>query len=336
MSWAIFASNGALAARTEVLGNSSSITVNTNQLLGEAERLVDKHRWADAIVAYRTILRSDPKSVPAILGLSASLAQSGKRDEGLSLIIAAANSAKGETRETLVRRAKVLSCLFLTNKVFQVYQEGLNLLIAGKYRNARERFEKALAEESHNVEILTRLGQSLVLDEDFAGAIDKFIAAKKLSPFEPQIRLWLGRSLYFKGSSTLAVSELKTAYQDLQGSEQAALWLAEAMSMAGQTNAAIRLLSADTKKWPFHVLCLLTNAKFRLKLENSDVQSLWVARKDLQLALSRLEEYFQSDRISKKSSLSLEFQRPASEIKAEIQKLLGQVQNKLNEKSPHT
>ena len=258
-----------------------------------------------------------------------------KRDEALKLIIQSIYSSQGVERTILIRKAHILGCTFMKNKTFQVFQEGHTLLLNKKYRLAREKFEKALSEEPDNVEILTRLGQSAYLDGDVDAARERLLAASSLNPFEPQVRLWLGKILLQKGNDK-AVPELRAAYSELKESEQAVVWLSEALASFGQMSSAVRLLSADTKKWPFHVWSLVVLAKIQSETGAPENQSLWAARKALQLALSRLGQYPSnasqaSSGPDLKNNLEFDVRRPASELKVDIQKLLNLVQSKLSD-----
>jgi len=301
----------------------------------EARKLLDKKKWSEAAVAFRLLLKNDSSSPSILTGLSTALTYSGKRAEALELLGQAVGRAHGSQRVMLIRRTRVLSKLFLTNDTFKIYQEGLNLMFAKKYRSAKDRFEKALSEESDNVEILTRLGQSLLLENAAENAVERLQAAKKLNPFEPEVRLWLGRAHHQRGALNEALPELRAALSDLPGSELPPVWLAETLSSLGQTSSAIRVLTNDTKTWPYHVLSLIMSARFRAQLAHTDSQILWAARKDLQLALSRLDQYMSPDALSHEGDLGLDLRRPIGETKAEIQKLLQQIQGRLDESPPH-
>ncbi len=298
----------------------------------EATHLLKKHKWSEAILAFRSILSTEPDSVRCRVGLGKALTHSGKREEALNGMIQLVAHLKGAQKNLLIRRIHVFSRVCLSNKTFQIYQEGVNFLLAQKYRMAQEKFEKALSEESGNVEILTRLGQSLILSGDFTGAVNRLVSAKKLNPFEPEVRLWLGKALVQGGRPLEGLQEFQSAYQEMPESEQAAVWLAEALAGSGQGNSALKVLSNDTKKWPFHVTSLFTLAKLRIQQGHLDSQSLGLVRKDLKMALDRLEHSPQDERSPEKIEISLDLRRPLPELKEEIQKLLNQAYRKYPER----
>jgi tetratricopeptide (TPR) repeat protein len=304
-----------------------------DESLHDAKKLLDKRKWPDAVISFRALLKQDPASLSALVGLSTALTYTGKREEALSLLTQAAANAQGNLRQTLIRRSRVVAKLFLTNDTFKTYQEGLNLIIAKKYRLAKDRLEKALSDEPDNLEILVRLGQCLVLDSSNDGALERLTAAKKLNPYEPEAQLWLGRAYYQKNVPVSAIAELKNALSELPGSELAPVWLAETLYTQGQTNSALRVLNNDTKTSPFHVLSLIMSARYRIVAAHSDTAVLWSARKDLQLAMSRIDQYMAPDALKSEGSMSLDLRRPVSETRAEIQKLILQIQSRLDESS---
>jgi len=226
----------------------------------------------------------------------------------------------------------VISRLFLTSATFQTFQEGMNLLMARKFRPARDRFEKALEQEPDNIEILTRVGQCLVLDKDFDSAAERLRFAKRLNPYEPELRVWLGRSMHQRGEIREAIEELRLAHLELRGSELAPVWLAEAQFSFGQKPLAIQTLEEDIKEQPYHIESLLAVARLRIQTATRETQTLWNARKDLQLALSRLESYKTFDsRGYPGNELTLDLRRTPDEIKSEADKLLQQIENRIEQ-----
>jgi tetratricopeptide (TPR) repeat protein len=297
----------------------------------EARAFIKKKKWAEAVVVLRSLLRHSPGNTPASIDLATVLVYLGRTEEALSTLSSVISKEPTDLRERVIQRLKVVSKLFLTKETFQIFQDGVNLLRTQKYHAARERFEKALEVEPGNVEILTRLAQCQVLDGDADSATEKLRLATRLNPYEPEIKLWLGRALHQRGDLTTAIEELREVQSSLDASELAPLWLAEAYSSAGQKALAIQVLIDDTKVQPLHLMSLLSLAKFQMQGSSREVQNLWEARKNLQLAMSRLADYTSSPDPQQESDLGLPLRKSAPDLTAEITKQLALVQSRLDE-----
>lgn len=312
-----------------------------HDLYVKARALAERRKWAEAVVVFRDYFKFSMKTeraLEAYVGYSSALTYIGRRDEAIGVLFEALEELgklSSKQKGRLTKRIRILSCVFLSNKAFQVYQEGLNLVSLGKYKLARERFEKALSEEPHNLQVLIRLGQVMVLERDFEGAIDRLTLAKKLAPFEPTIRLWLGRALSKKGLHVQALVELRRALNELEWSELAVIWFAEALGDASQPAAAMRLLQADHKKYPAHVRTLVNLAKCYLQGGPIDAETLASLREDLESALKQLIQDTNESQVDistsesrqKESEMMFHLHLPAS-LRPEIQKILDQLKDK--------
>ncbi len=300
--------------------------------LVEIKNLQNKGKWSDSISILQPLFVKQPKSIPVVLGLANALTHLGRRQEALAILFEATQWAKGAQKIFFIRRIRVLSRLFLNNKTFQTYQDGLKLILAKKYRNAIERFERSLGDEPENVEVLVRLGQSFILADDSEKALQFLIFAKKLNPFDSEINLWLGRAFQKTGQINDALLEFRIACDGLKKSEQAIFWLAESLVASGQVLGAIRILERDFKIFPFHLLTLISAIKLRLQMPYSESQILWTARKNLQHALSHFTEY---QRLTTESEHLLEFgvalNGSPQDIKNEIQRLIQQVGSRFDD-----
>ncbi len=312
----------------------------------EAKQLLHDRKWAEAVVLLRSALKKSPRSASIETDLARALAYSGRREEALAVLSQMISRKSGAAQKELIQRARVLSRLFLTNATFQVHQDGVNLVLTGKYRAAREKFEKAIEVDSANVETLTRLGQCLVLDGDVDSAAERLRTARRLNPFEPEIHLWLGHALHERGEMREALSELKSAYQDLSSSELSAVWYADALYSAGQKPAAIQVLEDDLRRHPNHVAGLISLSRYRLMNASvTDSAAAWQARKDLQLALSRIPLYLPSTSttaphpstslvssraIDPMGDLALDLRRSEADLKREIEKLMEEADGRID------
>jgi tetratricopeptide (TPR) repeat protein len=299
----------------------------------EAKELLARQKWAEAAIILRTVLRKKPDYTPAAMDLARSLAYSGRREEALGILSQAASRERGAQQAQLVRRAEVLSRLFLTNDTFQIFQDGLNHVVARKYGAARERFNRALAQEPDNVEALIRVAQCLVMEGDNDSAVERLRLARRLNPYEPEIRLWLGRAMHQRGELAEAIVELREAYDRLEKSELAPVWLADALVSLGRRSAATQILEEDIKAQPFHLESILALARLRTGAAARGPQPLWQARKELQLALSRLDKYAPEGSPGFETELGMDLRRNVAEVRSDAQRLLDVIEGRIEEVS---
>jgi tetratricopeptide (TPR) repeat protein len=304
-------------------------SVEKNFRLSEAKECLKKQKWREAVQALREIRKQYPQDLSVVMGLSTALEHMGERMEAVSVLLHFATVGSSAQRHVLVAKARVLSRLFLSNGAFETFQEGLNAYYGKKFRLAREKFEKVLGEDPHHFEVLIKLGQCLLLASEVDLAIEKFKLAKKVNPTDLEASFWLGRGLLARGDYKQSLVELQAAAFEFKGVEYLALGLAEALSLSEQPTLALRLLQTDFREHPLHLQSLFALTQLRFQMGRSDPDNLWVARKDLQLALIHMESYAAEQ--STEADLVSGFQKPPEELKAEIQSLLQQIQTRLNE-----
>jgi thioredoxin-like negative regulator of GroEL len=294
-----------------------------------AQLALEKHEWESAEELFRKISEQNPTSISSLLGLSQALISLHKREEALSVILQAIEKSNVKQKANLTQRLHTAARLFFTNKNFEVFQDGLNLMMSKKYRNAKEQFEKALEQEPGNTAILLHLGQSLILDNEAESAIKKLTEARRIDPYDAQVRLWLGKSFQIRGLKKEALIELRAAYESLKSSELAAVWLADELIAQSQASSALHLLESDAKKWPFHLWSMTTLVKLRIQNSHSDLRDMWVAQRELQLVMSRISSKGFLNTFHNESDFGLQLIKPVSDIKADAQKLMQQVQSRL-------
>jgi predicted Zn-dependent protease len=299
----------------------------------EAKMLLSKRKWNEAAIVLRTVLKRSPDFTPAAVGLADALAYSGRREEAVSILDQMIPKENAKSRAALIARVRVLSKVFITKETFQSYQDGLNFLFAKKTHLARDKFEKALLIEPDNVEILTRLGQCMVLDGDFDSASERLRLAHKLDPYEPEVSAWLGRALNQRGEASQAIAELQAAQKDNPSSEMGAIWLAEALENAGQKAQGIQTLEENIRAYPSHVAALYELQKMRTaQASTPDRKTLQAVGRDLRLGLSRVSVYPDAFKPASED-LALDVRPTAAELKDGIEKLLSKLEQESSNRS---
>ena len=307
-----------------------------------AQGLMREHKWGEAAQVYQSLLVNYPGNVYLVQELATALVFQGRRLEGVSLLLDLSGKASKASKynesltKELERKLGVLSRTFLTNQSFERYQEAVNLLESKKFAQAESGFLKVLQAEPHHLEAVLKIAQCLIWQGKYDEAIEYLGQKKAWASFAPEISQWLGRALFLKASSPQsaqkAVVELRAALSKTQGSQELVVWLAQAYVSAGQTQYALNLLDRDVQARPFHIVSLLTSAKIKAQIARGDLPLLWSARKDLQLALSRLGDEH-SDEVVRVYELTQGERRKLEEIRIDFQKLLQQIQSLLEEQS---
>ncbi len=295
----------------------------------EANQLIQKQKWTEAVSLLKGLYSVNPKEIAILGALSLSLTRLGQRTEAVDFLHRFAADQTPIERERLAKRSRILSRTFVSNATFEKYQDGLNAFLAKKYRSAREKFERVLQDEPQNCEVLIRLGQCLVAEDEVEAAIQRLAQAKKVSPTDSEISFWLGKAYLARGNFREALRSFKLLDFEIRNAEMAVIALSEGQVLSGQVNLAFKTLEKDIDENPLHVESLWLFAKIKLQTAKGDLDSLWSARKDLQLALSRVDRYDSIDRAD--WELSAGVYRSSAELKLEIQKLLQVAQSRIDD-----
>ncbi len=220
------------AVESEALPEPSLSSVNYE----EAQRLLEKGRWSEAVVVLRHILKAESGFFPAQMDLSRALLHLGRRIEAIQILQQIAQRERPGRRALLEQRSRTYAHLFISSDSFQTYQDGLNLLEKRRFAEACRKFNQALSREAEHADILTRLGQCQVITGEPGAAVQNLRLARQLSPDAISVRLWLGRALSLSGESKSALAELRAATSEWSALEKAGaapdfavIWLAEAL-----------------------------------------------------------------------------------------------------------
>jgi predicted Zn-dependent protease len=254
------------------------------------DKLIEEKKWAEASVQIQDFLDRYPDYIGYEYQLANILTKIGRREEALRRLNLKMSELSRGDAERVKERVKTLSRLFLSKETQAMLQQAINYMQAEKYGEAQRELSQALAKENDNVEILTRLGQVLLMNGDADSASERLKKARRLNPYEPEIELWLGRALYLKGESKEAEKRLKSGLMASPSSEQGAIWLAEIAMLFGEEDRAVKILEQSIAEFPFHLYGLMALARhqfYHLSQQGKISEPLWEARRNLQLALSR-------------------------------------------------
>lgn len=255
--------------------------------------LLRLRKWSESATALRAQKAQASGDLDLVLGLSEALVYEGKVGEALRELFASLGAVRGDSRNLVIQRIGIVSRVFLKNQTFQTFSEGWDHLLAGRWAQAREKLEQARQAEPENCEILTRLGQALLLNNEPDAAAERLREVRALNPLLAAPRLWLGRALHQRGETLPALNEFKEVLPLLEGSEDALIWYSEALISAHMKAEAVVLLEDSVKRRPFMLRTYLELARLRLRdLDKAQPGArIWSARKDLQIIQSRMASY---------------------------------------------
>lgn len=289
-----------------------------------------QRKWAEAAISLKATTEKEPKNLRALFDLSSALTYLKRREEALSLLNRALLEEKGSVRrKSIEERIQVVSTLFVSHDYFQLYQDGLNLMLAKKYKQARDFFARTLLLEPGNVDILLRLGQCYILEKDFDSAAENLHIAKRLDPLRAEVRLWLGKALFERGELASAAEELKAVYPTLVKSELATNWYAEILYEMGESQAALKLVDEHLRNFYWHIPTLMSKLQLLSDSTNIQNQQLVEAKKAAQLALDQLPFYLEKGSNEDAEELGVLFMKDPDQIKADLQKKLKSINNRL-------
>ncbi len=188
----------------------------------------------------------DTASVSTAIELSSHLLLLGRREEATSTLLmahAASNSPQGRLR--LESRARVVARSFLTVDGARDYQAGVNALLAGDFKPAIARLDSVIASEQQVLDAVVRKGQAEVMLERYDSAAESFRLARRMNPFEPEIRLWLGFALLARGEKDEGQQEILSAWRMADATQKSRphwiAWNARAQILQGRSGAARRI-----------------------------------------------------------------------------------------------
>lgn len=302
-----------------------------------ASAFIRKKEWQEAVTILTELKTRSGLSSRQTEDLSRALLMLGRRVEALELLNQSYDRSGSSGRLRLRNKISLISRMFLTHSTQQIFLEGQSLLEGRKFAEAQEKFNRALRTEGDNVEVLLRHAQAAILDAEtetrLNSTVERLTFAMKLSPLEPEIKLWLGRAKLKTGEAAAALTLLTEAHKQLPRSELAAIWLAETQMSLGQKTAALATLENSVASQPFHLRALLEWARLRSSSAIRDVPSLTAVRRDLQVGLSRLSSYATLEAGRFESELGVDL-RDASLLRSEIQSLFQRVEARIAQSDP--
>jgi len=299
----------------------------------ELRKLVHSGKWEEAEPLAREILEALPEDEQTRHLFVKLLTETGRRSEALEKLRLWIGSAQSEAplKSKLMRAASSLSRVYLTKSTLQSIQEGADFLVNRKYRDAVKKFKDALSVEPDNVEILLRMVQGNYLSGDYPEAAIAAEKALALTPWDLQVKMWLGRVYGAQKKWSLAIPLLTEAAKGDSNfqSELANIFLADVLWKFGQKDGAIGHLEKWTAANPYHLNASAKLAWFRLNYEPADRNYLFQVKKELQVALSRFDYVYQNQKFADENHLDRFLSEPDT-LKGKLNHYLTTVEERIN------
>lgn len=249
-------------------------------------------RWTDAATLLRTMIRKNPERLERSLDLVRVLLFMGQRSEAIDLLTEAMSRMSPNERKKAWPLESAVWNQFIKGDALQKYERGLEPLYQGRWEIAAPFFEEAMNLEPLNVRPAIRYAQAKIEQgEAEAGvrALEPLLNRGRDHP-EPDIAFWLGKGLLKEKRAQEALRFFRMVPSDLN--EELPLLMADALVHEGAFDEAVTVLSKDIERFPAHVLSLLKRSELRVRQvpeRRLSSNAYWEARRDVQLAMSRIE-----------------------------------------------
>ncbi len=307
-----------------VLVTPASATLNRtiNDPFAIGVRLVRERSYAEPVELFEAAVKEDPPFVTAHLELARSLVMSGRRLDGLNRLAKAQRVAKSTNDQKRIRQQRdLLASIFYTNEAFQHFQDGLNLMRDRKTRGAIQSFEKALAKEPDNAQVLTAYGKALLSLDDRNQSIKLLERAHSILPERSDVRISLATGILNKDPKR-AAALLRNLVAQSDVAESSVLTYVQALERIGKIRDAISVLRRTTSEHHDRLQSVFWLGKYY----SLQPEGAWMARRYLMIFLRRLEstEASQKVEVDQKKNGSLDsLRRQAKSLLERINADLG-------------
>lgn len=292
---------------TAILGSfasgssNSGISWDSPELLN-ARKLVATKDWEKAASQYITLIDKTPYDLNLVREARIPLLIAGRRKELAFRLIQSGKSAglSFEMGSGGWKELFEIGRTFIKTSEQEHYLNGLSDLMAGRADDAVTRFSEVEKMDSGQVENLIRRGQAYFILGKLKQSESDFTEALRFLPNEPEALTWLGRISQVQGAFTKAEEQFMGALrarqkkQKLLGekerSQRFQIWYSELLAQTKRNIEAKKFLEEFTHEEPAAVPALLTLAKIYIQSQPLRHTDLWLARKALQIGLSRMQD----------------------------------------------
>lgn len=265
--------------------------------------IYQKGEIQEAIVGMKNLIQEVPLYLPAYGHLAEYQLSQGDRDAAIATLKQATQKAADPLKKSWRRKTRIVVSLFRSHTNYSLYQQTIRDIFAENYKTAKSKLEELLKLEPDHFEVLLRLGQCHLLTGELKKATLYLEKATKLNPDEPQAWIWLGRSRFLLGENKKAEKAFQNVTWDARASlETGVVWWSDVLLISRGKKAVLDFLEKQLEKNSAQVQVLVKLAEYRSSFFPKDNDAQWQARKELQLALSRFDDYMGKDRHARDDS----------------------------------
>lgn len=283
-----------------------------------------------AIIELKHLIQEVPLYLNAYTLLAEYQLADGDRTSAISTLKSAVDKAAPALRPGLRRKIKILSKFFRSHENYSEFQQSIKLINEGSYASAKQKLEVILKKEEDHGEVLLRLGQVHFLLAEFRKSVLYFEKGMQMDSKHEELLSWLGRSYFLLGDVKKSEKIFKQISWDSDElSEQSAYWWSDVLLATKGKRTTLGFLEKQLEDHPKWVRILVKCAELRSTLISKNSEPQWQAKKELQLALSRFDDYASKETtVSSETPLGIN-QLNLPELKKQIQEAILVLEEKL-------
>ncbi|MCM0604723.1 MAG: hypothetical protein KA715_01395 [Xanthomonadaceae bacterium] len=256
------------------------------------QNLYAKGEKSAAITDLKHLIQEVPLYLNAYTLLAEYQLADGDRTGAIVTLKSAVERAAPSLKSGLRRKLQTLGKQFSSHKNYSDFQQAIKQINDGNLGAAQGMLESVLKQEIDHEEVLLRLGEVYFLLNDLKKSIVYLERTLSLDSKNYEAASWLGRAYFLSGEikkSEKTFRKIRWGSPELD--EQSAIWWSEVLFSSRGKKSAIEFLEKQFDQFPKRVRVLVKCAEYRAGIISKNNEAQWQAKKELQLALSRFDDY---------------------------------------------
>lgn len=283
-----------------------------------------------AIIDLKHLIREVPLYLNAYSLLAEYQLADGDRSGAIETLKSAVEKAAPSLKSGFRRKLQTIGKQFSSHKNYSAFQQAIKQINEGNFGAAQGMLEAVLKQEVDHEEVLLRLGQVYFLMGDLKKSVVYLEKSANLNLKNTEAMSWLGRTYFLSGELKKSEKTFKKInWNSEEVQEQSIIWWSEVLFNFRGRKAAIEFLEKQLERRPGSVQVLVKCAEYRMSASSKNNEAQWQAKKELQLALSRFDDYTSKEmNVAAKTPFGINQLNPDS-LKKQIQESLAKLEDKL-------